>query len=31
VGIEEVEDLLADLQSTLDATRDRALQELLPV
>ncbi|HTA55132.1 MAG TPA: PLP-dependent transferase, partial [Candidatus Acidoferrales bacterium] len=31
VGIEEVEDLLADLQSTLDATRDRALQELLAV
>jgi cystathionine beta-lyase/cystathionine gamma-synthase len=31
VGVEEVEDLLADLQSTLDATRERALQELLPV
>lgn len=31
VGIEEVEDLIGDLQSAFDATRNRALQELLPV
>jgi cystathionine beta-lyase/cystathionine gamma-synthase len=31
VGIEELEDLIADLQSALDATRDRARQELLLV